>query len=81
MEPPIGEVIYRARSYRRMSQAELASKCGIHHNSLREIENGARSPRFSTLWKISSALEYDLSVLVKRAETVDKTPLTVLPTC
>jgi transcriptional regulator with XRE-family HTH domain len=79
MEPRIGEVIYRARSYRRMSQASLASKCGVHMNSIREIENGVRSPRFSTLCKISEALEYELSSLVKKAETMDKAPITVQP--
>lgn len=72
--PPIGEAVYLARCYRRMSQAELARKSKVHVSSINGIERGTRCPSYSVLIRLAIALEMELSRLIKKAETLSTAP-------
>jgi XRE family transcriptional regulator, regulator of sulfur utilization len=52
----LGVRIKRARERRKMSQAVLAEKAGIHRVSLANIERGAKIPTLSTLIRLAAAL-------------------------
>lgn len=69
-ELPIGEAIFLARSYRKMTLGELSDRSGVHRNSISEIERGCRPPRFSVLLKLAFALDVKLSRIVKKAESI-----------
>jgi transcriptional regulator with XRE-family HTH domain len=62
----IGRNLKRVREDRLMTQAELAEAADIAVSSLVRIENDQVEPRFSTIRKLSSALDVDHRELTKR---------------
>jgi len=54
--PNIGEAILYARSQARLSQEDLAEKCGIMQKTISKIETGKEIPHVSTLAKIVQVL-------------------------
>lgn len=48
-------VLYRARE--RISQTELAERCGLTLQTINSIENGKQSPSKTTLVKIMDVIE------------------------
>lgn len=62
---PIGERIKYWRKKRGFTQADLARKLEISPVNISQIENGSRSPTISTLELIASALEVELSDLIR----------------
>ena len=61
----IGLKIVLERTKRRLSQEKLAELSDLSKNSLGAIERGTSSPSIDTLDRIASALEIELSELVK----------------
>jgi len=62
----IGRNLKRVREDRLMTQAELAEAADIAVSSLVRIENDQVEPRFSTIRKLSAALDVDHRELTKR---------------
>jgi transcriptional regulator with XRE-family HTH domain len=62
----IGRNLKRVREDRLMTQAELAEAADIAVSSLVRIENDQVEPRFSTIRKLSRALDVDHRELTKR---------------
>lgn len=60
----LGQRIKKLRKQKGLSQEELAEKAGLHRAYFWEIENG-RNISIMTAYKISKALEIDLSELFK----------------
>ncbi len=63
-----GNVIGQLRSEMGLSQEKLSGLAGISRSHLAMIENGRRTVRLDTLWKISEALGVRPSVLVGMTE-------------
>ena len=61
----IGLKIVLERTKRRLSQEKLAELSDLSKTSLGAIERGTSSPSIDTLDRIASALEIELSELVK----------------
>ena len=61
----IGLKIVLERTKRRLSQEKLAELSDLSKNSLGAIERGTSSPSIDTLDRIATALEIELSELVK----------------
>ena len=59
----LSERIKYMRQRREMTQAELAKSAGVSQSTVAQIENGDKDPSFSTLLKISQALDCHLAVL------------------
>ena len=60
----IGSTIRRMRKKRRLTLARLAQMCGCSSSLLSQMETGAVNPSFSTLRKISEALETPMAQLL-----------------
>ena len=65
----IGDRIKTARKAKKITQAELCEKCGIHINSVYKYENGTTSPPFDIIVKIAQALEITIAELVGEKDT------------
>lgn len=65
--PSIGKQIKVARQHRKMSQLELARKCGLNVRSIQRIENDEVNPRFYTLRILEEVLDISLT-----EHTIDK---------
>ena len=61
----IGLKIVLERTKRKLSQEKLAELSDLSKNSLGAIERGTSSPSIDTLDRIASALDIELSELVK----------------
>lgn len=58
----IGERIRKAREAEGIGAQDLASRAGLHLNTLYKIELGKQNPTVETLEKIAAALGRDLRV-------------------
>ncbi|MGV6809604.1 MAG: helix-turn-helix domain-containing protein [bacterium] len=56
--------IKRLRSEKRLSQEELADKCGLHRTYIGAVERGERNVTLSSLELIASALEVNVPTLL-----------------
>ena len=65
----IGNRIRASRNAAKLSQAELADKCGLHVNSVGKYENGINSPPFEAIVKIATALDITIAELVGERDT------------
>lgn len=52
----IGKMIRMYRTLNGFSQAEFAEKCGIHQQTLKNIEYGGRFPRGETIIRLAKAI-------------------------
>lgn len=52
-----GENVRKVRLSKDLSQEKLAFEIGMDLTSVNEIENGHRSPKLATIYKISKALK------------------------
>ena len=57
----IGHAIYAQRTFRRLSQVELAELAGVTFRPIHQIENG-RSIRLETLIRICDVLGLDVDI-------------------
>ena len=60
-----------ARELRKLSQGELAAKCGLPPSSVSHFEAGKRKPSFDNLRKLASALSVTTDYLLGRVERID----------
>lgn len=60
----IGDKIKKIRNSKKLTQEQLANRCGLSKNGLWNYENGKRTPNIDTLESISKALEVDISLLM-----------------
>jgi transcriptional regulator with XRE-family HTH domain len=70
-EEIFGKILQEERKAKKISQEKLAKLTGLDRTFISLIENGKRSPTFSTILKICSALEMDPSELFSIYEKKD----------
>jgi transcriptional regulator with XRE-family HTH domain len=59
----IAKAFKQARKQKKLKQAEVAEKAGIHSNTYAKIERGLQEPAFPTAKKIARALGLNLDDL------------------
>jgi len=64
----LGEIIRNYRTSKNLSCTKFAYQFDIDKGNLNRIENGVIDCKFTTLWKISEALEIKLTDLIKILE-------------
>lgn len=69
------ELIRTYRKKCKMTQEQLASKCGTSAAMIRQYESGKRNPKIETLQKISTALGVSLYALSPNSIIFDTTPV------
>jgi transcriptional regulator with XRE-family HTH domain len=67
-ENAFGQVLRSVRESRDLSQEELAARAGYHRTYIGQLERGEKSPSLRTIFNLSSTLEVNPSVLVRRVE-------------
>ena len=70
-EEIFGKILQDERKAKKISQEKLAALTGLDRTAISLIENGKRSPTFSTILKICSALEVDPSEIFSIYEKKD----------
>ena len=65
----VGEVIAQYRQDKGITQEVLSGLADIGRTHLSAIERGERKPTLETLYKISQALEVDMSTIVRSIES------------
>ena len=70
-EEIFGKILQEERKAKKISQEKLAKLAGLDRTFISLIENGKRSPTFSTILKICSALEISPSDLFSQFEDQD----------
>lgn len=63
--PELGANVRKERIRRNWSQEDLARFCGVSKAMLSQVESGKVNPTIGTLWKIASALDVDLNLLLR----------------
>ena len=63
-----GVVISRLRVQKGLTQERLSGLAGIARSHLVALENGEKTVRLDTLWRIADALEMRPSELIRRTE-------------
>ena len=61
----LGQNIRRMRRGLRISQEELAFRCGLHRTYLSDIERGARNPSLGSLLMVARGLNLTVSDLTR----------------
>ncbi len=64
----VGEAIAHCRKMKKVSQEILSGLAGIGRTHLSAIECGQRKPTLETLYRISMALDINMSDIVKEIE-------------
>ena len=64
----VGEAIAHFRKEKKLSQEVLSGLAGIGRTHLSAIERGERKPTLETLYRISCALEVQMSDIVREIE-------------
>ncbi len=62
-EYEIARSVIRARLCNKMTQQQLADKCGMTQNMIAKIESGHCNPTFNTLSKVAGALGKELKLV------------------
>ena len=66
-----GIVISRLRVRKGLTQEGLSGLAGIARSHLAALENGEKTVRLDTMWRIADALEIRPSDLIRRTEEED----------
>ena len=65
----VGQKVERQRREAKLSQTQLAQRCGLARGSIANIESGNQRPTLHTLWSLADALGVDMrSLLPSRDE-------------
>jgi transcriptional regulator with XRE-family HTH domain len=64
----VARILREERTKKKLSLNVLATKAGLSYQIISYIERELRRPRLDTLVRITSALEIELSEVLKRAE-------------
>ena len=70
--PDLGSNVKRERLSRNWSLEDLAKICGVSKAMLSQVESGKVNPTIGTLWKIATALEVDLNLLLQGKKEILK---------
>lgn len=62
----VGERLKHCRMRKRLSQEQLAEKCGLHPTYIGQVERGEKNATIESIWKIANALELPLEVLFEK---------------
>lgn len=60
----MGDIIYRLRINKKLSQVELARLCGVTQQAINRIEKGKAKVSVETLVKLAEALETTTDVIL-----------------
>ena len=63
-----GHAVRKLRQERKISQEELAERCGLHRTYISDIELGKRNVSLENIERIAAALERSLSDFFKEVE-------------
>ena len=63
-----GVVISTLRVQKGLTQESLSGLAGIARSHLAALENGEKTARLDTVWRIADALEMDPSELIRKTE-------------
>jgi transcriptional regulator with XRE-family HTH domain len=66
----VADLLRAERARKGMSMRRLAQKSGLSQPTISYIERGLRIPSLDTAYRIATALDLDLSVMIKGAETL-----------
>ncbi len=67
-----GVVISKLRVQKGLTQESLSGLAGIARSHLAALENGEKTVRLDTLWRIADALEIPPSELIRKTEQQSK---------
>lgn len=68
------EIGKRIRNYRigqKMSQEELAEKCGLHPTYIGQVERGEKNATIESIYKITTGLSVSMSTLFEKIDSHD----------
>lgn len=68
IEAAFGRALREVRSRQKLSQEQLALKCGVHPTYVSQLERGLKSPSLRTIERLAVALGMRPHLLVKAAE-------------
>jgi transcriptional regulator with XRE-family HTH domain len=60
-----GEVLKKARERRKLTQAALAERVGVHQVSIARLESGSRRPSMAMLQRLAKALGVRMTALLE----------------
>ena len=60
----VGQKVERQRREAKLSQTQLAQRCGFARGSIANIESGRQRPTLHTLWTLADALSIDMRSLL-----------------
>ena len=60
----VGQKVERQRREAKLSQTQLAQRCGLARGSIANIESGNQRPTLHTLWSLADALGVDMRLLL-----------------
>jgi transcriptional regulator with XRE-family HTH domain len=60
----IGQLLKKLREQARVTQSDLAEKCGIPYQNVSRIERGAREGKISALNRFARALGYQMEIVL-----------------
>ena len=69
------EIGKRIRNYRmgqKMSQEELAEKCGLHPTYIGQVERGEKNATLESISRITAGLSVTMSTLFEKIESAEK---------
>lgn len=70
-----GRIVRYAREKKNLSQRELGRRAGVTQAAIARIEEGKTSPRFATLERLLNACGFELEIIPKRGEGIDRTAM------
>jgi len=60
-----GKLLKRARIWRKLTQAQLAAKVGVHEMTISKLERGDRQPSLALLRRLAKALKVKVGELLE----------------
>lgn len=68
----VGQKVERKRREARLTQTQLAQRCGLARGSIANIESGNQRPTLHTLWALADALDVDMRLLLPSRDEFPK---------
>lgn len=64
----VGQKLERQRREAKLSQTQLAQRCGLARGSVANIEGGNQRPTLHTLWALAEVLGIDMRLLIPSSD-------------
>ena len=77
----VGRKVEQRRREAKLSQTQLAQRCGLARGSIANIESGNQRPTLHTLWSLADALSVDVRSLLPSRDEYSRTDATAQLTC